>query len=279
MTRTREADTSRNISGWPATWLDTQRTPAATTTTTPAVAEDRLGGPRGWVAPTSGTTPQGDPALQQSVRTTLQAINQSPTRAGAPKPVHVDGKAYHPGDGDKLWLDLESKGRSYAAWAKKNPAAATTVGPPWRTDRMIRKLEGTFHREGSPLARFAPNFVVAGYLSGYDPRFIGAFAAEESAWGRAVPGNAPYNYWGWSVDTGQQSSGVAKPFASPGTAFRYFGEQLHQHYGGARSVYSPIWGPYAADPNHERNIASIMSTYFHGDPNNIRFWDAMRGRT
>src|SRR5262249_26669679 len=125
-----------------------------------------------------------------------------------------------------------------------------------------------------PLARFAKNFVVAGKLSGYDPRFIAAFAAEESAWGRLTPGNAPYNFWGWSVYTGNQSSAVAHPFQHPGTAFRYFGHQLKLNYGGARSVFSPIWGPYAADPNHEANIAGILRR-LHGNPYNIRFKHAV----
>jgi hypothetical protein len=217
--------------------------------------------------------PSSDPSLSAAAQSQLQQLHQ--TGPAAVQPIHVYGHTYRPGQGDKLWLNLESRGKSYAAWAKKNPDAARQIGPPRHVNRMVNELHRTFEREGSPLAKFSKNFVVAGYLSGYDPRFIGAFAAEESAWGRAVPGNAPYNFWGWSVYTGSQSSGVTDPFRSPGTAFRYYGHQLHDHYGGARSVYSPIWRPYAADPNHAANIGGILRTYFHGNPNDIRFNRAM----
>jgi flagellum-specific peptidoglycan hydrolase FlgJ len=143
--------------------------------------------------------------------------------------------------------------------------------------RMANQIRKALERQGSPMAKFAKLFVRAGELSGYDPRFLAAFAAQESAWGRAVPGNAPYNFWGWSVYTGNQSSAVASPFQDPRSAFEYYGRELKKNYGGARSVHDPVWGPYAADPQHEAKIASILRNYFGGNPDDIRFQSALRG--
>lgn len=229
--------------------------------------------------------------LDHLVRTRMQALHQTenaraarPAGAGASSgsggisptapnsgTYTVDGHKYHRGEGDKLWLRLESKGRSYARWAKNHPEVARAIGRPRRIARMVRSLRHDFKEVGSPLARHASKFVVAGYLSGYDPRFIAAFAAQESGWGRSTPNNAPHNYWGWTVYTGNQSSAVTAPFKHADTAFRYFGRQLGKHYGGAKSVYSNIWAPYAADPNHERIIGTILRDNFGGNPNNIRF--------
>jgi flagellum-specific peptidoglycan hydrolase FlgJ len=114
-------------------------------------------------------------------------------------------------------------------------------------------------------------FIQAGRLSGYDPRFIAAFGAQESAWGQATPSNAPFNFWGWSVYTGRSSSAISNPFQNPKAAFRYYGQKLGENYGGARSVYDPVWSPYAADPQHEAKIANILKTYFGGNPMDIRF--------
>lgn len=246
----------------------------------------RRGAPASF-APIFGAQNQpGNTDLHRSVRTRMQALHQSENSraAGRAQPrfgsggigptsatYTVDGHKYQRGEGDKLWLRLESKGRSYARWAKNHPDTARAIGRPRRIARMVRSLRHSFKEVGSPLARHASKFVVAGYLSGYDPRFIAAFAAQESGWGRSTPGNAPYNYWGWTVYTGNQSSAVTAPFKHAGTAFRYFGRQLGKHYGGAKSVYSNIWAPYAADPNHERVIASILRDNFGGNPNNIRF--------
>ena len=138
--------------------------------------------------------------------------------------------------------------------------------------RYARQVATGFRRAGHPeMAKYANLFVMAGRLSGYDPRFIAAFAAQESAWGQATPGNAPYNFWGWSVNTGQQHSSIASPFQNPKTAFEYYGKSLKERYGGASSVYSPTWSAYAADPAHESKIAGILSQYFQGNPQDIRY--------
>jgi hypothetical protein len=239
--------------------------------------------------PAANSIDVADNELTRSLQLRLQDVHQSERRRGARasaanggttavETVRVAGKTFKRGQGDRLWLHLESHGKSYRKWARRNPEEARLVGRPRRVYRMIRKVRRGFQRAHSPLAKYARHFVTAGYLSGYDPRFIAAFAAQESAWGRATPRNAPYNFWGWSVYTGNQSSAVTNPFKSPGRAFRYYGRQLRKNYGGARSVYSAIWAPYAADPNHERIIGSILKHYFHGTPRNIRFAAAMQGR-
>jgi hypothetical protein len=244
------------------------------------------GAPIAPIAPLAGPATQpASSELDRSVRTRMQQLHQTENARAArvnggvttpPETFVVGGKKYKRGEGDKLWLRLQSRGRSYRAWAKANPATARAIGPPKRVKKMIRSLRKNFKEVGSPLAKHAAKFVVAGYLSGYDPRFIAAFAAQESGWGRSTPANAPHNYWGWTVYTGNQSSAVTRPFKKASTAFRYFGRQLRENYGGARSVYSSIWAPYAADPNHERIIASILKNNFGGKPRNIKFPPRLR---
>lgn len=138
--------------------------------------------------------------------------------------------------------------------------------------RYIRQIQLGFRKAGRPeMAKYAKWFVVAGRISGYDPRFLAAFAAQESAWGRSTPANAPFNFWGWSVYTGKDSSAVSSPFQRPDTAFKYFGEQLKEKYGGAKSAFDQVWAPYAEDSTHEAQIASIYRNYFGGNPSDIRF--------
>lgn len=138
--------------------------------------------------------------------------------------------------------------------------------------KYARQIAAGFRKAGhGDMAKYAKLFVLAGRLSGYDPRFIAAFAAQESAWGKATPGNAPFNFWGWSVYTGNQSSAVASPFQKPKSAFTYFGKSLKKRYGGAKTAFDPVWDPYAADPAHEQKIASILRTYFGGNPYDIRY--------
>lgn len=138
--------------------------------------------------------------------------------------------------------------------------------------KYAQQVRQGFIRAGAPrMAQYANLFVLAGRLSGYDPRFIAAFGAQESGFGRSTPANAPFNFWGWSVYTGRSSSAVSNPFQQPKSAFRYYGKKLGENYGGARTVFDPVWGPYAADPQHEQKIASILKTYFSGNPMDIRF--------
>lgn len=253
------------------------------------------GAPAGMnTSPTGSTGSTADPSLARLLQTHRQQAHQTemPARARTARaaarpadgptstaPIRVRGKTYKPGQGDRLWLDLETRGHSYRKWARRNPALAKRIGRPRRVYRMIKSVRRSLNRVDSPLAKYAKNFVVAGKLSGYDPRFIASFAALESGWGRSTPSNAPYNFWGWTVYTGNQNSAVTSPFKKPGRAFRYFGRQLGKKYGGAKSAYSRIWAPYAADPSHEAKIASILRQYFGGNPNNIRFKAALTGRT
>lgn len=203
----------------------------------------------------------------------------SQTAASAAQKGHIKwfGKRYAPGDADELWMDMALRGQSYEAWAQRWPQLAKFLGPVSSLARVEAEIKKTFQRVGSPLARYAHLFVLAGKLSGFDPRFIAAFAAQESGWGRSTPANAPHNYWGWSVYTGNQSSAISTPFQQPESAFRFYGKELGEsQYAGAKSVYDPKWAPYAADPTHEAQIASILSRQFGGNPNDIRFQAALR---
>lgn len=145
------------------------------------------------------------------------------------------------------------------------------------TPAQERKLRRALKKglRGTPLARYIDLFMVQAELSGFDPRFTAAIAAQESAWGRATPSNAPFNFWGWSVNTGQSSSSIASPFQNPETAFRYYGRNFGRNYKGSNLFTD--FGPYAADPSWEAKIASIMRR-MGGNPYDVRYGPA-RGRT
>lgn len=139
---------------------------------------------------------------------------------------------------------------------------------------LRRKMEQGLRRalRGTPLGKYVNLFMVAAEVSGFDARFLAGLAALESAWGRSTPGNAPFNFWGWSVNTGQQHSSIASPFQAADTAFRYFGKSFGRKYKGSNLFRD--FSPYAADPAWESKVASIVRR-MGGNPYDVRFAPAM----
>jgi hypothetical protein len=140
-------------------------------------------------------------------------------------------------------------------------------------EKQIREF---FLARGNPKAAAqARRFVMAGAISGFDPRFLAAIAEAESSGGQAVPGNAPYNWWGWSVNTGQQYSSVSGPFANPDTAFKYYAQHFGKAYRG-NDLFQDF-GPYAASGEWEGNVAAALKL-MGGNPHAVR-WGPFQGKS
>ena len=122
--------------------------------------------------------------MQDLHQTENARARQRPIEGGGtpvpPRTWTVGGHKYKRGEGDKLWLRLAAHGHSYRKWAKHHPKTARAIGRPKRIMKTVRSIRRSFRSVDSPLAKHASKFVVAGYLSGYNPKFIAAFAALES---------------------------------------------------------------------------------------------------
>ena len=123
---------------------------------------------------------------------------------------------------------------------------------------QIRRI---LKQHGDPQWRYAKDLAAASRISGRPWQLIAAIAQAESSGGRATPANAPYNYWGWSVYTGKQSSAITSPFRNPHTAYRFYAKGLRKNYSGGNSIYDPVWEKYAASPAWQGNVASFMKKY------------------
>lgn len=103
------------------------------------------------------------------------------------------------------------------------------------SDWRIIRLEEFLTKNGSPLASFAPVFVVAADIYRFDWRLLPAIAGQESFYGRKIPwdkvnGQHSFNPFGWGIYSGQVVSfgswedGILKVAA--GLRREYFDEEL-----------------------------------------------------
>ena len=133
--------------------------------------------------------------------------------------------------------------------------------PRRRPQNQVAQIRRTLRRAGDPQWRYAKDLAAASRISGRPWQLIAAIAQAESSGGRYVPKNAPFNFWGWSVNTGQQHSNITNPFQNPHTAYRYYARGLRRGYSGGNSIYDPVWEKYAASPAWQGNVASFLKKY------------------
>ena len=136
----------------------------------------------------------------------------------------------------------------------------------------VQRIRRALRKQKSGFAKYARGFYRIQKATGIDGLYWASLAESESGHsGESTPANAPHNYFGWRVYTGDQSaSGNVSQFANAPSSFTYMAQQFAKSpYSKAKSVFDKVWDPYAADPNHERNIAAIYKQ-LGGNPGNIR---------
>jgi murein DD-endopeptidase MepM/ murein hydrolase activator NlpD len=130
-----------------------------------------------------------------------------------------------------------------------------------RQPNDIQIIRRTLRRAGDPQWKYAKDLARASKISGRPWQLIAAIAQAESSGGRYTPSNAPYNLWGWSVNTGQNYSSITGPFQNPHTAYTAFAKGLRKNYRGGNSINDPVWEKFAASPAWQGNVSSFLRKY------------------